>query len=179
MAALRIRNGLNLDALDAATRGRAVPGGRSVRVQTEWLGGMQALSRIPRGNADGPLPGREFHIDSDEPQEQLGNDSAPAALELALAALGASFTEAFVVLASAANVGIDALTVDVATSAGDSPAPKVHLNCAVESAASLAELREIGRRARAAAAVVQLYRPLPSVTVTRPTRLAEQGDDMP
>ena len=175
MTAARIRNGIDLDALESGVRAHDDP--PQVSVRTEWIGGAQSVATISRA-ASGSLGASTFVVHVDESPDRLGNGTAPAPTELAAVALSAAFAEAFIIEASRGGVVIDALAIAVHTNGRTTSATDVRpgwrIDCSVDSAAPLTQLRAFGRAA-ADSGLVRSLAIAPSVSVAR---MSEKEGDM-
>ena len=173
MTAGRIRNGIDLDALEALVRGREAP---DVVVRTEWIGGAQSVATISRSGS-GALSTSTFVVHVDESPERLGNGTAPAPAEFAAVALSAAFAQAFVIEASRDGVVIDALAIGVTNERRPSESAVAagwRIDCTVDSAAPLLRLRAFAQAA-ADSGLVQSLANAPSVSVAR---MPEKEGDM-
>ena len=172
MTRSRIRNGIDRDALEALTGEQAEAAPLAVR--TDWVGGAQSVATITRGPASGT---RTFTIQVDDARARIGTGAGPAPAELAAVALSAAFAQAFVMQASRCDVAIDALSVHVQAPppARSDPRtiPRWHIECTVESCASLPLLRSFAREAASSDHVLRLAMRKPCVTVGR--SLGERG----
>ena len=161
----RVRNGIDLDALE--TLGHGSNGAPELSVRTEWIGGAQVEATISRA-ADRAASGRTFVVHVDESPSCSGNGTGPAPAELAAVALSAAFTQAFVFDASRDNVVIDALAVRIherpAGTAHATPR-RWHIECIVESQVSIGQLRAYARAAAGSERVRSLALRAPSVRV--------------
>jgi hypothetical protein len=162
----RIRNGIDLDALEAFVRGREKAPDLTVR--TEWIGGAQSVATISRDALAAPSAST-FVVHVDESSACLGNGTGPAPAELAAVALSAAFAQAFVIAASRDNVTIDALSVNVGRSAppGATAPPRWRIECTVDSDAAPLQLRAFTRAAIASELVRSLAMRAPSVSIVR------------
>ena len=174
MTARRIRNGIDLDALEARLGSAGEPSGLDVR--TEWLGGAQSVATICRGTASAAS---SFTIHVDDGASTPGTGQAPAPCELAAVALSAAFAQAFIVAASRDDVAVDALSVRIAQTTPSARAagpqlPRWDIHCNVESDASLRRLRSYAIAASTSGVVTRLSMAIAKVSVSRGGRGRER-----
>lgn len=102
-------NGVDVDALGAAIESITDdPGvGRfRFRAETEWTDALRCVTSIDAFEQAGErIQTQEFRIEGDEPEQILGERTAPNAVELLLAALGSCLSVGYA--ANAAAMGID------------------------------------------------------------------------
>ena len=166
MASVRIRNGLDLEALAALEREPPEP--PACTAQVEWVGGVQSVATISRpGRTDGA--GADFVFRVDDATQHLGSGAGPAPMELAAVALSAAFAQAYVVEATLADVPVDALTVSaraVETSAANA-GTRWHIECSVAGEAPASVFQDFARRASTSASVRRLTMRRPVVSVVK------------
>lgn len=84
------------------------------RAETEWTDGLQSVTSIDEfEQADERIRTREFHVEGDEPEQILGERSAPNAVELLLAALGSCLTVGYAANAAAMGIELDELRFEM------------------------------------------------------------------
>nr|WP_276250036.1 OsmC family protein [Halomicroarcula sp. SHR3] len=80
------------------------------RAETEWVDALKSVTTVDGfDHAGETVSTREFTIEGDEPEEILGERTAPNAVELLLAALGSCLTVGYA--ANAAAMGIELKSV--------------------------------------------------------------------
>lgn len=99
-----------LETLDAV---RADPAGGAVRfgVSSRWQGQTRSVATASEYTLGGTVHKRHFEISADEPNELLGQNTAPNPQELLLAALNACLTVGLVANAAARGIRIDELEI--------------------------------------------------------------------
>ena len=110
-------NGLDVDALGDMVREieqDPARGQAEFRVRSQWRGQTRTRTSVESYTIGGQVVHRHFTIDTDEPFELLGRNTAPNPQELLMAALNACITVGYV--AGAARMGITLERVDVETS---------------------------------------------------------------
>jgi len=102
-------NGVNVDQLTEtidAIDDQPTAGQFRFYAETEWTDALHCVTTIDEfDQADERIQTREFRIEGDEPEEILGERTAPNAVELLLAALGSCLSVGYA--ANAAAMGID------------------------------------------------------------------------
>ena len=84
------------------------------RAETEWTDGLQSVTSIDEFEQAGErIRTREFHVEGDEPEQILGERSAPNAVELLLAALGSCLTVGYAAHAAAMEIELDELRFEM------------------------------------------------------------------
>jgi len=109
-------NGIDVPALEAmADSVKTNPDRRTVafRVKTEWKGRTKTVARVSDYRFGGETFGRHFEIHADEPDELLGENTAPNPQELLMAALNACMSVGYA--ASAAAMGIELEKLEIET----------------------------------------------------------------
>jgi uncharacterized OsmC-like protein len=110
-----IFNGLDTEALTQALGAvSADPALAAVafRAKTSWQGACRTRSEIESYDMGGQRIARRHRIETDEPLELLGQNSAPNPQDLILSALASCMTVGFVVNATGMGVRIDSLEID-------------------------------------------------------------------
>lgn len=102
-------NGVDVEQLEGAVEAiRADPkiGQFAFRVETKWTDALKCITTIDEFDQAGEtITTRKFTIDADEPEQILGERTAPNAVELLLAALGSCLSVGYA--ANAADMGIE------------------------------------------------------------------------
>lgn len=84
------------------------------RAETEWTDGLKAVTSINEFDQAGEtILTREFTIEGDEPEQILGERTAPNAVELLLTALGACLSVGYVANAAAMGIELDDLRFEM------------------------------------------------------------------
>jgi uncharacterized OsmC-like protein len=107
-------NGLDTQAMaEAVGAVEAQPALAAVafRAKTRWQGGVRATTDIESWDMGGQTYIRRHRIETDEPVELLGQNSAPNPQDLLLSALAACMTVGFVFQATGLGVQIEALEI--------------------------------------------------------------------
>lgn len=106
---MTITNGVDVDQLGQAIESiteEPETGQFRFRAQTEWTDGLQSVTSIDDFDQAGQrIHTREFRVEGDEPEQILGERTAPNAVELLLAALGSCLSVGYA--ANAAAMGIE------------------------------------------------------------------------
>ncbi|ELY58650.1 OsmC family protein [Natronolimnohabitans innermongolicus] len=85
------------------------------RAETEWTDGLRCVTSIGDFDQAGErVPSREFEIAGDEPEEILGQRTAPNAVELLLAAMGSCLSVGYAANAAAMGIELDELRFEMA-----------------------------------------------------------------
>lgn len=116
MPAAQELNGWNLDSMQGAIHDlEQHPSSARLtwRSRVVWDGGFGLDIRVGEIEQQGQVMKRHFTLRGDHPQELLGQNTGPTAVESLLAALGACMAGTFAAQATARGVRIDALEVDV------------------------------------------------------------------
>lgn len=102
-------NGVDVDRLDGAIEAISNDpevGQFTFRAETEWTDALKCTTSIDGFDQAGePVSTREFTIEGDEPEQILGERTAPNAVELLLASLGSCLSVGYA--ANAAAMGIE------------------------------------------------------------------------
>ena len=105
----RIVNGVDVEQLKGAVEAISADpevGQFTFRAETEWTDALKCVTSIDEFDQAGEtISTREFTIEGDEPEQILGERTAPNAVELLLAALGSCLSVGYA--ANAAAMGID------------------------------------------------------------------------
>lgn len=104
-----VRNGVDVSALNGAVEAISEDsdvGMFTFRAETEWQDALKSVTTIDEFDQAGEtVHSREFTIEGDEPEEILGERTAPNAVEVLLSALGSCLTVGYA--ANAAAMGIE------------------------------------------------------------------------
>ena len=102
-------NGVDVEQLEAAVEaisGDPEVGRFTFRAETEWTDALKCVTTVDEFDQAGEtISTREFTIKGDEPEQILGERTAPNAVELLLAALGSCLSVGYA--ANAAAMGIE------------------------------------------------------------------------
>jgi uncharacterized OsmC-like protein len=102
------RNGVDVEQLDEAIEtisDNPAVGKFRFFAETEWGDALQCTTAIDHFDQGGDrIQTREFHIEGDEPEQILGDRSAPNAVELLLAALGSCLSVGYAANAAAMDI---------------------------------------------------------------------------
>jgi uncharacterized OsmC-like protein len=109
-------NGIDLDAVGEVVEaiGRD-PGQALVRfsVATRWTGQTGSVTRVRDIELGGERIARDFEIRADEPEQLLGQNSAPNPQELLMAAANACMTVGYVAGAALHGITLDRLEIEM------------------------------------------------------------------
>lgn len=108
-------NGIDVAALQQFAKGVAEDASkRNARfnVKTKWDGQTRSVSTVNHYSLSGVKYERNFEITADEPNELLGQNSAPNPQELLMAALNACLTVGYVVNAAAMGITVHSLEIE-------------------------------------------------------------------
>lgn len=108
-------NGIDVVALQQFAKGVAEDEGQrhaSFNVKTRWDGQTRSVAKVSRYSLAGVEHARDFEIVADEPNELLGQNSAPNPQELLMAALNACLTVGYVVNAAAMGITVHDLEIE-------------------------------------------------------------------
>ena len=167
----RVVNGVDVDQLEGAIQTiTAEPevGQFVFRAETEWTDGLKSVTRIDEFDQAGEtISTREFTIEGDEPEQILGERSAPNAVEVLLAALGSCLSVGYAANAAAMGIELDELRfelegdVDLRGFLGISEAVRPGYNSLtcmvyVDADASEAELAELQERVEATSPLMDI-----------------------
>ncbi|MBC3776563.1 OsmC family protein [Pseudomonas sp. SWRI99] len=109
-------NGIDVAALQQFAQGIAEDSTKrhaSFNVRTEWQGQTRTVAKVNRYSLAGETYSRDFEIAADEPNELLGQNSAPNPQELLMAALNACMSVGYA--ANAAMMGITIHSLEIET----------------------------------------------------------------
>lgn len=109
-------NGIDVAALQQFALGVAEDATKrqaSFNVKTEWKGQTRTVAKVDRYSLAGETYSRDFEIAADEPNELLGQNSAPNPQELLMAALNACMSVGYA--ANAAMMGIKIHSLEIET----------------------------------------------------------------
>ncbi|MDR5672617.1 OsmC family protein [Halalkaliarchaeum sp. AArc-GB] len=82
--------------------------------ETEWTDALKCVTSIDEFDQAGErIRTREFHIEGDEPEQILGERTAPNAVELLLAALGSCLSVGYAANAAAMGIELDDLRFEM------------------------------------------------------------------
>jgi uncharacterized OsmC-like protein len=82
--------------------------------ETEWTEALRSVTSIGEFDQAGErIRTREFHIEGDEPEQILGERTAPNAVELLLAALGSCLSVGYAANAAAMGIELDDLRFEL------------------------------------------------------------------
>lgn len=84
-----------------------------IETRTSWLGGVRSRSEVRALEMGGLRIERSFAIESDEPPQLMGTDTAPNPQELFLSAIGACLTAMYALQATAMGIELRSLAVDL------------------------------------------------------------------
>lgn len=112
-----VRNGVDVSALEGAIEGISETpehGEFRFRAETEWEDALKAVTRIEDFDQAGEtIHSREFTLEGDEPEQILGERTAPNAVELLLAALGSCLSVGYAANAAAMGIELDDLRFEM------------------------------------------------------------------
>ncbi len=111
-----VRNGWDVEAMTEAIEGvkrDPASGKLTWRSRVAWDGGFGLDVRVREIEQLGRPLERHFTLRGDHPQELLGQNTGPTAIETCLAALGACMTGSFAAQATARGVDLHSLEVDL------------------------------------------------------------------
>lgn len=110
-------NGVDIDQLEGAVETISADpevGQFTFRAETEWTDALKSVTTIDEfDHAGETISTREFTIESDEPEQILGERTAPNAVELLLAALGSCLSVGYVANAAAMGIELDDLRFEL------------------------------------------------------------------
>lgn len=112
---MNMPNDINVPALKEFAAGVASdPTKRSARfnVKTNWKGQARSEATVSHYSLGGIKHERSFVIPADEPNELLGQNTAPNPQELLMAALNACLTVGYIVNAAAMGITVHSLEVE-------------------------------------------------------------------
>lgn len=111
-------NGVDVSALEDATEAIGDDpdvGSFTFKATTEWTDALKAETRIDEFDQAGEtVRTREFTLEGDEPEQILGERTAPNAVETLLGALGSCLTVGYAAHAAAMGIDLESLHVEMA-----------------------------------------------------------------
>lgn len=114
---MSVNNGVNVEQLGAAVEAITDDpdvGRFQFRARTEWTDALQCVTSIDDFDQAGErVHTHEFTVEGDEPEQILGNRTAPNAVELLLAALGSCLSVGYAANAAAMGIELDELRFDL------------------------------------------------------------------
>lgn len=114
---MTVTNGVDVEQLGEAVEAitdEPTIGHFSFRADTEWLDGLRCETLVNDFDQAGErIETRDFVIEGDEPEQILGERTAPNAVELLLAALGSCLSVGYAANAAAMGIELEALTFDL------------------------------------------------------------------
>lgn len=108
-------NGIDVAALQQFSQSVAEDASKrnaSFNVVTKWDGQTRSVATVNHYSLSGVKYERNFQIVADEPNELLGQNSAPNPQELLMAALNACLTVGYVVNAAAMGIKVHSLEIE-------------------------------------------------------------------
>ncbi|WP_255191290.1 OsmC family protein [Natronobeatus ordinarius] len=114
---MSVKNGVDVqqlgDAIDAITENPDV-GQFRFFAETEWTDGLKCVTSIDEFDQAGErIRTEEFRVEGDEPEQILGERTAPNAVELLLAALGSCLSVGYAAHAAAMDIELDDLRFEL------------------------------------------------------------------
>jgi uncharacterized OsmC-like protein len=110
-------NGVDVSALEGAVETISDDhnvGMFTFRAQTEWTDALKSVTTIDEFDQAGEtVSTREFAIEGDEPEQILGERTAPNAVELLLSALGSCLSVGYAANAAAMGIELDDLKFEI------------------------------------------------------------------
>lgn len=88
----------------------------SFSVETDWKGGAKSTTSVHEWHMAGEKKSKKFTIEADEPEELLGENTAPNPQELFMAAINACMTVGYV--ATAASMGVNIRSIKIKATGG-------------------------------------------------------------
>ena len=114
---MSVTNGVDVTQLEQAIEAISddpEAGRFTFRAETEWTDALQCETRIDDFDHAGErIYTREFTIRGDEPEQILGERTAPNAVELLLAAIGSCLSVGYVANAAAMGIELDSLRFEL------------------------------------------------------------------
>jgi uncharacterized OsmC-like protein len=112
------RNGVDVEQLTEAIEtisDDSTVGQFRFHAETEWRDALKSTTTIDEFDQAGErIRTREFHVEGDEPEQILGERTAPNAVELLLAALGACLSVGYAANAAAMDIELHDLRFELA-----------------------------------------------------------------
>ena len=114
---MSVKNGVDVqqlgDAVDAITENPDV-GQFRFFAETEWTEGLKCVTSIDEFDQAGErIRTEEFRVEGDEPEQILGERTAPNAVELLLAALGSCLSVGYAANAAAMDIDLEDLRFEL------------------------------------------------------------------
>lgn len=113
----QIRHGVDVEQLGQAVEAiteEPANGQFKFRAETEWSGALKCVTSVSEfGQAGARIQTREFKIEGDEPEQILGERTAPNAVELLLAALGSCLSVGYAANAAATGIELNDLRFEL------------------------------------------------------------------
>lgn len=110
-------NGVDVSALEGAIEAISDDpdvGMFTFRAETEWTDRLKSVTTVDEFDQAGEtVATREFRIEGDEPEQILGERTAPNAVELLLTALGSCLSVGYAANAAAMGIEIDDLSFEM------------------------------------------------------------------
>jgi uncharacterized OsmC-like protein len=164
-----VRNGVDVGALTAAASAiKADPKKAKFEFhsETKWSGGARSRTTI-----------KDFVIESDEPVELFGSNTAPNAVSIVLAALGSCLTVGFAYSAAVRGVNLESLELDIGgdldlrgfMGVSDEVRPgyqNIHVTCRLKSDASREKIDELLKYVQDTSPVTDIIRNPVPVTIS-------------
>lgn len=114
---MTIKNGVDVEQLGQAVKAISEDpdiGRFRFRAKTEWTDALQCATTIDEFDQAGDrIRTQSFRIEGDEPEEILGERTAPNAVELLLAALGSCLSVGYAANAAAMDVELEELRFEL------------------------------------------------------------------
>lgn len=111
------KHGVNVEQLNEAVEtisGDSEAGEFRFYAETEWRGALKCITEIEEFDQAGEqIRTEEFHVEGDEPEQILGDRTAPNAVELLLAALGSCLTVGYAANAAAMDIALEDLRFEI------------------------------------------------------------------
>jgi uncharacterized OsmC-like protein len=101
----------NLEAFAQSVKQNPQAGQVSFTVETDWKGGCKSSTSVHQWYMAGEKKLKNFTIEADEPEELLGENTAPNPQELLLASINSCMTVGYVATAAMMGVNIRSLTI--------------------------------------------------------------------
>ena len=108
-------NGIDVAALQNFAEGVAGDASKrhaSFNVKTGWKGQTRSVAKVSRYSLAGETYSRDFEIVADEPNELLGQNTAPNPQELLMAALNACMSVGYAANAAMMGIKIHSLEIE-------------------------------------------------------------------
>ena len=113
----RPTNGVDIEQLEKAVEAISSDpdhGQFSFRAETEWKDALKCVTTIDEFDQGGEtVQSRAFTIEGDEPEQILGERTAPNAVELLLTALGSCLSVGYAANAAAMGIGLEGLRFEM------------------------------------------------------------------